>query len=930
MKIFSKGLSVLSKSLLTLLLITSSPLAFSEDTNTEENLIINGSFENYGHLNRGSWGTFKSIEGWVANRGLLEVQENNVSGIGSVDGIAKIELDSHYNSRIFQKLNNLEEGETYRLTLNYSPRINHRNSNKIRVKWNNQKLAILNGTVKGWTEYSYDVVARAKNKLKLHAIGRNDSYGGLIDDVSLVCITCDGGVNSAPIANAQSTTVTENSVDNVITLTATDADNDTLSFTVTDPSNGSLSGQAPNLTYTPEADFFGTDSFEYTVSDGIDSDTATVSITVTEIVDENSAPIASPQDITVLENSADNSIVLIAEDADFDDLSFTTTDPSSGTLSGQAPNLTYTPEADFFGTDSFEYTVSDGIDSDTETVSITVDEVADPTSTINTRITTPDGSEIGSVEVLATLVSDSTSTMFTSDANGNANLELIAGEKYIIKLDKTGFATQVTPVKTPAADGIINLDITMIERGLVQTFVSENGATLTGDNGAEVTIQPNSFVDTNGIPVTGVIEVTITPVDVSNPNSLAAFPGEFTGTTASGDTPIISFGTVEYKFTQNGVPLQLAQGATADILIPIYINTYQNGLAIGEDDIIPLWSLNEETGIWLQEGTGIVVESDDSPTGLALLASVSHFTWWNCDVSMNAAQAIVTVNGSQAGTALIKATTNADIGFRSSNVDTVAEIGVATAPLFIPSNGQVCFIADINFNDGTSATTTEECVTAAPNSTVNITLISSQPGPVNIVANGSEGPVTVNGFLDLNIERIRLSPTTSEASVSYSVLSGSLPPGINLNSINSSYAEIVGSSSVPGSYSAVIVGTDSDSTSDSVTVNINISSDISPPVLNSFVNLETDLFNFNGTFDLNTFNTGGLASNWELRWNFQFEQTPPPPEITLDPATGILTLSSCTNQNGFNVFWYGSVFAENISGSDEQDIRVYCSPGIAQ
>ena len=67
----------------------------------EENHIINGSFEEYGELNNGSWGTFKSIPGWNANKGLLEVQTNNVSGLEPVDGIAKVELDSNRNSKIF-------------------------------------------------------------------------------------------------------------------------------------------------------------------------------------------------------------------------------------------------------------------------------------------------------------------------------------------------------------------------------------------------------------------------------------------------------------------------------------------------------------------------------------------------------------------------------------------------------------------------------------------------------------------------------------------------------------------------------------------------------------------------------------------------------------------------------------------------------------
>ncbi len=728
----TKGISVFTKRILPVLLLSST---LAQSVNAEENLIINGSFENHGELNRGSWGTFRSIEGWRANRGLLEVQHNNVSGIGPVDGIAKIELDSHYNSRIYQDLN-LVEGETYRLSLNYSPRTTHRNSNKVRIKWNRKKIAVLNGRQKGWTQHSFDIVAKAKNRLKLHAAGRSDSYGGLIDDVSLVCITCDTGANTAPVADSQSITVLEDSTDNSITLTASDADGDALTYTVTDPSQGTLSGQAPNLTYTPNANYFGSDSFSFTVSDGIETDTATVSITI--------------------------------------------------------------------------------------------DDVAEPTSTVNARVSTPAGEVLDGVSIVA-IAADNSTTNFTTGTDGRVNIELDVSQEYVLQFTKDGYANQVTPVKTPTENGAINLDITMVARGEVQTFNAADGGVFNGDELAAVSIQPNSFVDANDELVTGEIQVTITPVDVSNPSSLAAFPGEFTGTTNNGDTPIISFGTVEYVFTQNGEPVQLAEGVTADILIPIYIDTYQDGSPLQSGDTIPLWSLNEETGIWLQEGEGTVISpiqigdsSASSPTGLYLSAQVSHFTWWNCDVSMDAAQAIVTVTGSQAGTALIKATTNANIGFRPDTVDTVTEIGVPTSPLFIPSNGEVCFIADVNYADGTSGTTQEVCdvYTGTDNT---ITLTASEPGPLNIAANGNNGPLDIAVFSGINLSKIRLYPTTAETNISYSVVSGSLPPGLSLNVIDAVRAEIVGTPNTAGSYTVEIGATDSDGNLDNLVINFNIS-----------------------------------------------------------------------------------------------------------
>jgi len=87
--------------------------------------------------------------------------------------------------------------------------------------------------------------------------------------------------NSAPQANSRIVTVAENT-NLAITLSATDADGDALSFAVTNqPSNGVLNGTAPSLTYVPNNNFTGTDSFSFTANDGmLSSDVGTYNISV--------------------------------------------------------------------------------------------------------------------------------------------------------------------------------------------------------------------------------------------------------------------------------------------------------------------------------------------------------------------------------------------------------------------------------------------------------------------------------------------------------------------------------------------------------------------------------------------------------------------------------------------------------------------------
>ena len=108
---------------------------------------------------------------------------------------------------------------------------------------------------------------------------------------------------SQPVAFDSAATVQENTATD-IPLNASDADGDPLTYAIVgQPLHGTLSGDGATLTYTPEADFYGTDSFTFNVSDGVMlSRTATVSVTVNAPpvvtldpagpVDEGAAPIA--------------------------------------------------------------------------------------------------------------------------------------------------------------------------------------------------------------------------------------------------------------------------------------------------------------------------------------------------------------------------------------------------------------------------------------------------------------------------------------------------------------------------------------------------------------------------------------------------------------------------------------------------------------
>ena len=205
------------------------------------------------------------------------------------------------------------------------------------------------------------------------------TYIGDVTDIygSTAPLSIEITFNDVPYATAQSVTVVEDTP-TAITLSGVDLFPGTMTYVVvTEPTHGTLSGTAPALTYTPAADFHGTDSFTFTVSDGtLTSTAATVSITVTAV---NDAPVAV-NDIygTSFETAtAIDAPGVLGNDTDVDGDSLTAalvTDVNNGTLVLNADgSFTYTPNTGFNGVDTFTYKANDGtLDSGIATVTITV------------------------------------------------------------------------------------------------------------------------------------------------------------------------------------------------------------------------------------------------------------------------------------------------------------------------------------------------------------------------------------------------------------------------------------------------------------------------------------------------------------------------------------------------------------------------------
>jgi PKD repeat protein len=350
---------------------------------------------------------------------------------------------------------------------------------------------------------------------------------------------------------------------------------------------------------------------------------------------ENQNPIAAFTANTTVQAGTPLNLVSSSSDPDGDTLTLSW-DFGDGVRGGGASIAHEFVKA---GSYSVKLTASDskgGISSEQKSIAVTASNVL-PGTNLNVVGTIIDATGAPLAGVSVNLEG---SVLGSSDANGKVTVAVPTGIPLNLLLSKMGFAQSFAALEFPIGSNASNANFkaTMPARGVAQPLNASTGGTITGLDNARLELPANALETPNGTPVTGAINVSLTPVDINDEKEKYAFPGSFTGIQQNGvTTGIVSLGTTEFALEQNGQRLNLKPGASAKVRLPMYANTNLDGSSIKLGDTIPLWSLNEITGDWVQEGNGIVVDSGAGTR--ALDAVVTHFSWWNADMGFTPSNA---------------------------------------------------------------------------------------------------------------------------------------------------------------------------------------------------------------------------------------------------------------------------------------------------
>ena len=177
-----------------------------------------------------------------------------------------------------------------------------------------------------------------------------------------------------------------------------------------------------------------------------------------------------------------------------------------------------------------------------------------------------------------------------------------------------------------AADGSSFSQITLMEKGQVQTIDSRQNSEISINGNAKIRTDAGTIVNASGDIYEGEVDISARWLDPSDKSVAAIMPGELTGVDSDGNQfALATYGMVVFEMqTPDGEELKVADGETVELEMPIPAELLDDA---PED--IPLWFFDLEEEQWLLKGSC-------KKTGGSYICKVTSGGYWNCDIGLEA------------------------------------------------------------------------------------------------------------------------------------------------------------------------------------------------------------------------------------------------------------------------------------------------------
>ncbi|BCN93696.1 hypothetical protein THMIRHAM_14810 [Thiomicrorhabdus immobilis] len=395
-------------------------------------------------------------------------------------------------------------------------------------------------------------------------------------ETSTATVTVTVNDEGAPVAvDDGATTDEEQSVTIDVTQNDSMIDGATLT-SATQGSNGTTQIVGDQIVYTPNTDFEGVDTFQYTITDE-DGETSTATVTVT--VNDEGAPVAVDDGATTDEEQS-VTIDVTQNDSMIDGATLTSaTQGSNGTTQIVGDQIVYTPNTDFEGVDTFQYTITDEDgETSTATVTVTVNDEGAPLAVDDGATTDEEQSVTIDVTQNDSMIDGATLTSATQGSNGttqivgdqivytpNTDFEGVDTFQYTITDEdgETSTATVTVTVNDEGAPVAVDDGATTDEEQSVTIDVTQNDSMIDGATLTSATQGSNGTTQIVGDQIVYTPNTDFEGVDTF----------QYTITDEDGET---STATVTVTVNDEGAPLAVDDGATTDEEQSVTIDVTQN------------------------------------------------------------------------------------------------------------------------------------------------------------------------------------------------------------------------------------------------------------------------------------------------------------------------------------------------------------------